>query len=192
MTLLYIDACVRPQSRTKILADYVVAHLSQQPVRLLDLNKCNLKYADDAFLRKKSELLSSGNWDNPLFAYAKEFSEADNIVIAAPYWDFSFPALLKMYIENVNVSKITFDYSETGDVIKLCKAKNLYYVTTKGGYNSDDYGYKYIEALCHHLYGIKNVYLIKAEGLDVRGNDVDEIMQNAKEEADKIIRQSDL
>ena len=192
MTLLYINACVRQQSRTKILADYVVDKLNLPQIHQLDLYACGLKYADETFLQKRSKLIASGNFDDPIFAYAKEFATADNIVIAAPYWDFSFPAVLKMYIENISVNKVVFDYSDSGDIISLCKAKNLYYITTKGGYNSDDYGYKYIEALCRQLYGIKNVHLIKAEGLDIRGNNVEKIMQQAKNEADEIIKQSNL
>ncbi|MBR6356512.1 MAG: NAD(P)H-dependent oxidoreductase [Alphaproteobacteria bacterium] len=188
MTLLYINACVRPQSRTKILADYVVAQLSPQSISFLDLDKCNLKYADNAFLQKRGTLIATHQFDHPMFAYAREFASADNIVIAAPYWDFSFPALLKMYIENVNVVNIVFKYSSTGEIVPLCRAENLYYVTTKGGYNSDDYGFKYIEALCKRLYGIKNVFLIEAEGLDIQGNNANEILQQACKKADEIIK----
>lgn len=192
MTLLYINSCVRPQSRTKILADYVVGKLHQPQVHQLDLDVCGLTYANAAFLQKRSELIASGNFDDPIFALAKEFAAADNIVIAAPYWDFSFPALLKLYIEHINIINLVFKYSPTGEIVPLCKAKNLYYVTTQGGHNPDDYGYKYIEALCRNLYGIENVYLIKAEGLDIRGNNVDEILWQAKTEADKIIKQNNI
>lgn len=192
MTLLYINSCVRPQSRTKVLADYVVNRLQQSQVRRLDLDVCGLKYADAAFLQKRSELIAAGNFNDPIFAYAKEFAAADNIVIAAPYWDFSFPALLKLYIEHVNIINLVFKYSPSGEIIPLCKAENLYYVTTKGGYNPDDYGFEYVKALCRQMYGIKNVHLIKAEGLDVRGNSVDEIIQKAKAEADKIIKHSNI
>ena len=36
------------------------------------------------------------------------------IVIAAPYWDLSFPAVLKTYLEQINVLGVTFDYSDDG------------------------------------------------------------------------------
>lgn len=46
-----------------------------------------------------------------MFKYAHEFANADLIVIAAPFWDLSIPALLKVYIENIAVDGITFEYS---------------------------------------------------------------------------------
>ena len=38
--------------------------------------------------------------------------KADEIVIGAPYWDLSFPAALKVYIEHVSVCDIAFHYTE--------------------------------------------------------------------------------
>ena len=39
----------------------------------------------------------------------EQFQRADAILIAAPFYDLSIPALLKVYIENVSVDGITFD-----------------------------------------------------------------------------------
>ncbi|MGN0989033.1 MAG: NAD(P)H-dependent oxidoreductase [Eubacteriales bacterium] len=36
-----------------------------------------------------------------MFSYAKQFESVDVIVIFAPYWNLSFPASLKTYIENI-------------------------------------------------------------------------------------------
>ena len=41
-------------------------------------------------------------------------SLADTIVIAAPFWDFSFPAALKIYIENIYVTGIVSRYGSDG------------------------------------------------------------------------------
>ena len=59
--------------------------------------------------------------------------KADIIVIAAPYWDLSFPAQLKDYIERVNAVGVTFDYDQEGIPYGLCRAKKLVYITTAGG-----------------------------------------------------------
>ena len=45
-------------------------------------------------------------------SYAKQFAGADTIVIAAPFWDLSFPAILKTYIENIYVTGIVSRYSK--------------------------------------------------------------------------------
>ena len=107
------------------------------------------------------------------------------IVIAAPYWDLSFPAVLKQYLEQVSVVDITFTYTPEGIPKGLCKAKRLYYVTTAGGdYAPDEYGFGYVESLCKSLYGIQDVKLIKAVGLDIVGADVENILAESKKEID--------
>lgn len=185
MKVLFVNACVRSQSRTKILADYLIEKLGAK-VDEINLEKDAPKPFNEMMLEKRDELIKSGQFDDKIFDYARRFANADMIIIAAPFWDFSFPALLKIFIEHVCVSGIAFKYTNTG-IQTLCKASKLYYVTTMGGYNSTDYGFGYIKALCDVLYGIDDVRLIKAEGLDIIGNDVDEIMEKAKKEIDKMV-----
>ena len=87
--------------------------------------------------------------------------------------------MLKQYFEQINVLGLTFTYSEAGIPKGLCRAKNLYYITTAGGpILSDDFGFGYVKALANTFYGIKDVYQIKAEGLDVIGADVDSILSS--------------
>ena len=115
-----------------------------------------------------------------MFSLGRDFASADTIVIAAPYYDLSFPAMLKQYFEQINVLGLTFTYSEAGVPTGLCKAKKLYYITTAGGpILSDDYGFGYVKALANIFYGIRDVYQIKAEGLDIVGADVEAIHKAA-------------
>lgn len=60
------------------------------------------------------ELSDKGDFSNEMFKYAHQFAESDTVVIAAPYWDLSFPAVLKAYLEAVSVCGITFKYDEQG------------------------------------------------------------------------------
>ena len=39
------------------------------------------------------------DFSHEMFRYAKAFAEADEILIAAPFWDLAFPAILRNYIE---------------------------------------------------------------------------------------------
>jgi FMN-dependent NADH-azoreductase len=103
-------------------------------------------------------------------------------VIAAPYWDLSFPAMLKQYLEQINVVEITFKYSEEGVPIGLCRANRLFYVTTAGGYYvPEDYGFGYVKALAQNYYGIQDVRKIEAVGLDIFGADACAIMKSAED-----------
>jgi FMN-dependent NADH-azoreductase len=142
---------------------------------------------DEDFINTREELILKGDFDHPMFESAKIFADADSIVIGAPFWDLSFPAVLKQYLEQTTVRQITFFYTETGIPQGLCKAKKLYYVTTAGGpVFSDEYGYGYVKALADGYYGIPETKLIKAEGLDMEGSDVEEILRQKEEEIDRM------
>ena len=185
MKVLYINACVRKTSRTKELADYLVDKMNAS-VTELNLAKLKLMPLDEEMLEKRSALIAKKDFSHPMFEYAKMFATADAIVIAAPFWDLSFPANLKVFIEHINILRVVFDYSAKGEIVPLCKAKKLYYVTTKGGVHSDNFGFGYIKALCEVLYGIKDVALIEAEGLDIQGTDVVKVLAQAKKEIDDL------
>ena len=178
--MLFINACVRAYSRTKRLADCLLEKL-EGPVEEVRVAEIAFPVADEAFLAKRDGLLSEGRLDDALFDLARQFAAADTIVIAAPYWDLSFPAMLKQYLEQINVVGITFKYSEEGVPIGLCRAKRLYYVTTAGGhYVPEAFGFGYVKALAQSYYGIPEVRQIEAVGLDIEGADVDAIMEAAE------------
>ena len=182
MGILFIDACVRKESRTRRLAEKLLAKLNG-PYETIRLHKISFPVADEGFLNTRDRLVSEGRIDDAMFGLARQFSEAECIVIAAPYWDLSFPASLKQYLEQVNVVGISFRYSEEGVPIGLCKAKELYYVTTAGGYFApEEFGFGYVKALAQNYYGIHECQLIKAVGLDIVGADVEAIMRSAEQD----------
>ena len=130
--ILFVDVCVRGEhSRTRELAE---CYLKDREFTRLALAEENIKPLDKARLEKRQKLISKGDFSDEIFKYAKQFAQADEIVIAAPYWDFSFPALLKIYIENICVVGVTFEYLSDGTSKGLCKAKKLTYITTAGGF----------------------------------------------------------
>lgn len=176
--ILYINACVRTGSRTERITEKLLEILDEK-VTEVRLSEVDFPVTDEEFLKKRDAGIADGNYDDPYFDLAKQFAKADIIVIAAPYWDLSFPASLKQYIEHINVLGITFEYSKDGIPVGLCKAKKLYYVMTAGGtYVPEEFGYDYIKALAQNYYGIRDVELIKATGLDIQGNDAELIVQN--------------
>ncbi len=177
--ILFVDACVRTHSRTKRLAEALLAKLNEEAVHIA-LEEISFAVTDEDYLKKRDDLISKGEFDDDMFALARQFAEADTIVIAAPFWDLSFPATLKQYIEAINVLGVTFEYTSEGFPKGLCKANKLYYVMTAGGnYVPWEFGFGYIKALAQNFYGIKNVEIIKAIGLDIMGADAEAIMDEA-------------
>lgn len=184
---LFINACVRRESRTRLLADHLLS-AQKKAYEEVYLPSIPFPPVDEAFLLARDRLIQGGEFDAPMFELARQFARADEIVIAAPFWDLSFPSSLKQYFEQINVVGITFVYTPEGVPKGLCRAKRLTYVTTAGGgFLPEEYGFGYIQALARSFYGIEEVKLIKAVGLDVDGADVDAVMKSAMEEIDALV-----
>ena len=181
--LLFINACVRPESRTAELSRHLLNRLDGEIIEV-NLYKEGLLPLCNKGIEKRAMHDVSGEE----FRYAKQFSKADIIVIGAPFWDLSFPAALKLYFENVTVSGITFEYSEKGYPVGKCKAKKLYYITTSGGYiGNNNFGFDYVKALAENFFGIEDISFYAAEGLDIFGADINKIMDEAKKKISKEI-----
>lgn len=186
--LLFIDACVnRGISRTEQLAQALLKEMNQNgeyEIETLNLEDEDLKLFTGKESALRESLTRAGNFEGPLFTYAKQFAAADRIVVAAPYWDFSFPARMKCYLEQICVTGLTFTFSSKGIPGGLCHADSLHYVTTSGGSIGElNLGYEYLEKLCKVYYGIHETVCYTVEGLDIEGNSVEEIMKEAEEKA---------
>ena len=174
--ILFINACVRPKSRTAELSRHLLNRLDGE-ITEVDLCIEPLAPLDSIGLEKRVLHDYSGEE----FDYARQFKDADTIVVAAPFWDLSFPSVLKLYFENVTVSGITFEYSDKGMPVSKCRAKKLYYITTSGGYiGNNNFGFDYVKALAENFFGINDISFYSAEGLDIFGADVKEIMDESK------------
>ena len=180
--ILFVNACVRPQSRTKRLAQSVLRKLGGD-VKEVNLEREKVSPLNGTMLERRLRLISAGAFDDPMFDLARDFAAAEKIVVAAPYWDLSFPALLKCYIEQISVIGLTFAYDDAGRPYGLCKADRLVYVTTSGGpMFNEDVGFGYIKSLAQNFYGIRNVSCLKAENLDLIGADAESILQVAEKQ----------
>lgn len=184
--ILFVNACVRENSRTLDIAKIVLEKLNNAYTEV-NLQKTDLKPLNRESLDIREKLILQDDFSDTMFSLAKDFAVADEIVIAAPYWDLAFPALLKIYLEQITVSGITFRYKK-GVPQGLCRAKRLIYVTTAGGIIYDNFGFEYVKALAQKIYGIGEVLFFKAENLDIDGNDVNDILRRAKSDAEKTLR----
>ncbi|MBQ9519161.1 MAG: NAD(P)H-dependent oxidoreductase [Firmicutes bacterium] len=186
MKTLVIDACTSDRSRTRKLTRYLCEKLDKD-MEIIRLNEQKPYSFDMALLEKRDAAIAKADFSDDMFKAAKQFANAENIIVAAPYWDLSFPAVLKQYIESINVCGLTFGYSENGMPVSMSNAKRLIYITTAGGYIvSDEFGFGYIKKVMELFYGVKRFDYIKAEGLDIIGADIDAILEKAKEDIDRI------
>lgn len=192
--LLFINACVRGErSRTLRLARrFLDAYQARHPDTVItERNLCaeRLQPQYPEVLEERDELWNAGRLDQPMFDPARQFAAADRIVIAAPFWDLCFPAILKIYLERISVTNITFGYDEQGNNVGLCKAGKLLLITTRGGNFSlpetawMEMGARQLEALCA-MYGIPSFQCLAAEGLDDIRNDKEAILAEAMGRAD--------
>ncbi len=179
--ILYVNACVRKESRTRRLAETLLSKLDR-PFTEIRLEEIAFPAVNEAYLQLRDQLIAKGEFQNALFDLARQFAEAEIIVIAAPYWDLSFPSMLKQYLEQITVVGITFKYSEEGVPVSLCRAARLFYVTTAGGFFvPEEYGFGYVKALAQNYFGIQDVRKTEADGLDIYGADAEAIMTAAEE-----------
>ena len=178
--ILHVDATVRPESRTAALARWLLGRMGG-PVETVRLDEGAATPLDGPALRRREALLAEGRLDDLEFALARQFAAAERIVVAAPYWDLLFPASLRAYFERVCVVGATFAYDgATGAPVPLCRARSLVYVCTAGGPVPRNLGFEYVQALCTAFFGISDVRLLQADGLDLPGADVDALLARAK------------
>lgn len=170
--ILYINACVREASRTHRIALALLKKLGRSYTELR-LKDAKIAPLTEKSLEKRTMLIEKRDYSDPMFDLAKQFAQADTIVVSAPYWDFSFPSCLKVYLENIYVIGIVSEYGQDGVPRGLCRAKTLYYVTTAGGPYLPDYSYNYFKELATTCFGIPKTTLIQAELLDVDGVDAE-------------------
>lgn len=182
--ILYVNACMRKESRSEQIARAVLKRLGgeQEEVKLSEENL--LPLSEERLIRR-TELIEKHDYSDPMFRLARQFQAADEIVVAAPYWDLAFPAVLKLYLENIYVTGLVSEYTETGEPHGLCRARKLWYVTTAGGPYVPDYSYAYIRTLARDYFGIPETELISAEMLDVQGYDAESIVANTIREIEQ-------
>ena len=185
--LLYINACInRQDSRTDRLAQaWIEKKLSTGMYQLQTVvlaEEKNLMPLLWTGLQNRQSAIEQKDFSTPYFRFARDFAKANEVVIACPYWDMSFPSVFKVYLEHLCIRELTFCYSEKGIPQGLTDITSAVYFTTSGGYiGENNCGFDYVQKLFSQLFGIREIKLFSAEGLDIRGNDPEQILAQAIE-----------
>lgn len=163
--LIYIDATMREESRTRRIAGPLVEELGRRyEIETIRLDGAGFPVVGSEILKKRDR----GCVPEKYAEMARRIAAADRIVIAAPFWDMSFPAILKVFIENMSLYNITFKDSGT-HFEGLCRSEKVLYVTTRGmNVRTGDpleAATPYLKALSA-LWGWGEVVTVAAENLD--------------------------
>ncbi|MBE6336045.1 MAG: hypothetical protein E7066_05155 [Lentimicrobiaceae bacterium] len=163
--LFYVDACLREGSNTKKIADAIFDELSNKyEMETVRLSDCSFPIVNNDILNDRA----NGIVPEEYVEMAKKLAAADRLVIAAPFWDMSFPSALKVFFENMSLFNVTFASNEK-ECFGLCKAEKVLYITTRGMNIStgDDLeqATPYIKALSK-LWGLGELYVISAQNMD--------------------------
>lgn len=193
MKLLFVDCCISqrgPESRTRALAEaFLRAFQKNHPEAEIETvtpeTLLALKPFDPEMLDERDALASVEAWDAPVFDLARQFRRADGIVVAAPFWDLSFPAALRTYIEYISANGLTYHYEADG-CHGDCKAERLAYLTSGGDFEREDsVGVAHWRQLCA-MFGIGQFDYVFAGGLDTDPAKTSELLEAACGLAEKL------
>lgn len=192
MKLLFVDSCISlrgPESRTRTLADaFFSAFRETHPdaeIETVNVEELALKPFLLPALEEREALASVGAFDAPVFDLARQLRRTDAVVVAAPFWDLSFPSALRVYIEYISACGLTYHYEADG-CHGDCKAERLAFLTTGGDFEAaDSLGVLYWKQLAA-MFGIPRFDYVFAGGLDVDPSKASEIMREACEKARRL------
>ena len=158
--MIFINACMRDKdSRTLKLAKSIIRGHEAETINISELRL--MPYTEKSNPTNKPI-------DEKYIKLAKKIAECDGLVIAAPFWDMSFPALLKVFLEKLSIQNVMFE--DNGKTCSgIAKCPYMFFITTRGMYIPDDSDLEqatpYLKALCQ-LWGIKQFDYVSAYNLD--------------------------
>jgi len=170
-TVLNIQASARHEgSVTRQLSDKVLDALGADTMITRDLTE-GLPLLDAAWLGANfTPVEERTDADSKTLALSDslidEIKQADTLVIGAPVYNFSVPAVLKAWIDQICRVGVTFKYTPDGPV-GLLSGKRVIIVIASGGtpVGSDiDYASGYLKHIMGFI-GIKDVSIIAADAL---------------------------
>ena len=196
MKLLFVDCCISqrgPGSRTAALAKayleaFLAAHPGWEMETVSQETLLGLRPFNPAMLDERTALAAVGAFDAPVFALARQFRAADRVVVAAPFWDLSFPAALRTYIEYISANGLAYHYDAQG-CHGDCRAEQLVYLTSGGDVERpDSAGVLYWRQLSA-MFGIGGFGYVFAGGLDLDPARAPELLAAAEEAARRLAAQ---
>lgn len=186
--LIFIDCTMRAESRTRKIAIPLVEELGKRyDIETIRLDGAGFPAVGSRILQDRD----NGIVPEEYAEMSRRIAAADRLVIAAPFWDMSFPSALKVFFENMSLFHITFD-SDNTHCYGLCKCQKVLYITTRGMdiHTGDplEQATPYIRALSA-LWGLGELHVISAENMDYSSQEeIDRKISAAIEEGMELCR----
>lgn len=120
---------------------------------------------------------------NRLNELSEQFISADKYVFVSPLWNFSFPPVMKAYIDSVAVAGKSFKYTEQGPVGLLTDKKAIH-IQARGGIYSEgpaagmEMGHRYLDIIMQ-FFGVPSFEGVFVEGHAAMPDKAQEIKENA-------------
>lgn len=113
----------------------------------------------------------------------EQFMAADKYVFVSPMWNFSFPPVLKAYIDSICIAGKTFKYTEHGPVGLLTDKKAMHIqasggVYSEGPFASYESGHSYLKKIMQFL-GVPSFEGIFVEGMAAMPDQAQSIKEKA-------------
>ena len=195
MKLLFVNGCISQrgeESRTLVLArSFLDAWQARHPEAEVETVEPEALLALKPFapemLNDRDALAGIRCFDAPVYDLARQFRAADRVVVAAPFWDLTFPAALRTYIEYISAVGSTYRYTEAG-CCGDCAAQWLVYLTSGGDVEREDsIGVLHWRQLAA-MFGIPKFDYVFAGGLDAHPETAGETLAAARSLAETLAR----
>jgi FMN-dependent NADH-azoreductase len=183
-TILQVNASSRyTDSITRQVAKLVVSHLSSEKSTIIDRDLAKgLPFIDEQWIGanftapedRSAEHQATLSFSDSLVA---ELQQAEHIVIAAPIYNFSIPAVLKAWVDLIARARLTFQYTANGPE-GLLKNKKAYLVIASGGVpvgSPMDFASPYLKQALAFI-GITEVTIIDANKFDLSSAQLAELV----------------
>jgi FMN-dependent NADH-azoreductase len=202
-TVLYITAHPHDHQTSFSLAvgkEFIEAYRAANPqdeVVTLDLYNIDIPHIDADVFSGWGKLRGGSSFDQlsdvekkkvaRLNELVDQFVAADKYVFVSPMWNFSFPPVLKAYIDSFCIAGKTFKYTEQGPVGLLTDKKALHIQASGGVYSEGpaagfESGHSYLSKIMTFI-GVPSFEGIFVEGMAAAPDQAQSIKEKAVEKA---------
>ncbi|MBO9128998.1 FMN-dependent NADH-azoreductase [Bacillus sp. 165] len=207
-TVLYITAHPHDHTQSYSMAvgeafieAYRESHPNDEVVRI-DLYQENIPHIDADVFSGWGKLQAGTGFDelsdsekakvSRLAELSGQFVAADKYVFVTPLWNFSFPPVMKAYIDSVAVAGKTFKYTEQG-IVGLLTDKKAIHIQARGGIYSEgpaaalEMGHRHL-GIIMGFFGVPSFEGIFVEGHNQFRDRAEEIKEQAIAKAQEVAK----
>lgn len=207
-TVLYITANPHDHQSSHSMAvgkEFVQAYRSANPndeVVHLDLYKMDIPHLDADVFNGWDKLGAGAAFEKLTFAekakvgrlgeLADQFVAADKYVFVSPIWNYSYPPVMKAYIDSICMAGKTFSYIPGKGRVGLLSDKKAVHIQSSGSVlspgtaNADfEMGHRHLNVIMEFL-GVSSFAGIFVEGMAAAPDQVQTIKERAFQQAREI------